>query len=147
MGLGAEDDDGNKASKKKEMPTRTSVNGELLEMETIEAFNEYAKRFQMRHTKAVWNQLSGKRGNKTETWKNVFDTQKARINGENPVNANEHPDDLQKRFDTMVDTCQDRATYVFCQKMYEDNKALKITKNFEALDKLNAFLEERLGDR
>jgi hypothetical protein len=130
------------------MPKRADVNKALQACTTVKEIDDIANKVEKKYGETATLPT----GHKSEIWSQLFETHYKRVKGIQPFNANETPEDLQKRFDTMVDTCQDWATYGFCEKMYLDNPALKITKNFTALERLEKDMHDRhgqgeLGDR
>lgn len=147
LGLGAEDDDGNHASKKKatpkakEMPTRAAVNGELLELKTLDEYTSYAKKFQKDHTIAVWDLLSGKRGNNTETWKTLFEMHKKRVLGEQPIDVTKTPEDPQAEFDLMVNKEANADNLKALWDYLDANSCLQNDANNDKLLKIQSELE------
>lgn len=79
---------------KKDYPKRSYINGKLKECETMEAFLKVYDHFMDLFGEESMDDLSGKRGDKTETWWGVFEPHRKRVNGENPFDANEIPEDL-----------------------------------------------------
>jgi len=118
------------------LPSRASVNGELLELRTPEEYTNYAKAFQKKHTKGAWGWLSGKRGDKIETWKMLFETHRMRVHGTPPVNANQSPEDLQKEWSGIASRCADLETVKTLETQLNQNKLLDTPENKKILDTL-----------
>ena len=134
LGLGAEDDDGNRASKPPEFPTRASVNKALKDMTEIGEFETYAKTFQAKHGNGAFEMRSG---HKQELWKHLFATHKKRVNGENPVDANQSPQELQAEWIGVVKKCQNMETYKILEDMINQNRALDTTENWAEMEELH----------
>jgi len=129
------------------MPKRSEVNKTLSQFDDIEKFKSYSINFQLEHGSGVWELSSGKQGNKNETWAQCFASHRDRINKVPPVDAKQTPDELQKQFNTMVDTCDSWSTYDFCADMMEKNPAIDNQRSIDALLDLEKDLTERLGQR
>jgi len=79
----------------KEMPQRSAVNKVLFDAQTPEKYQAIYDNFVGKFGENSLEFLSGKRGNKTETWADVFEVHRKRVNGENPFDANEIPEENQ----------------------------------------------------
>lgn len=80
-----------------DMPKRSLVNKELLECKTLDQFEAYKNEFCFEHGTKSLNSLSGKQGNNTETWDELFEQHRKRVNGENPFNANKTPEGYEEK--------------------------------------------------
>ena len=123
-------------TKAPKMPTRASISGELLEIDNIKDFNTYSLNFVNEHGKGVWTMLSGKRGNQTETWKDVFSTAKDRINGVPIVNAKLTPDQIEAEWASIAGSCSDLETVTALESNMNNNKCLQTPENKKILDTL-----------
>jgi len=138
LGLGAEDDDGQRASKPKPVPTRATINKELLAIKTIEEFDKYVKSFLL--LGISWDANSGKAGG-AESNAMLFAGHKKRINGEPPVEANKSPEDLQSEFDGGVNACDNTDVLNELNKLYANNPCLKTDANRDILTDLENKLD------
>jgi len=129
------------------MPKRAEVNKELLAIDNLPEYNEYATAFSGKHGDDIWSQPSGNGSNKKETWGQLFNNREKKLKGEPPVDAKTGPEELQGKFTTMLDTADSWATYDFVADMMEKNPALDNQKNIDALLNLEHDLNERLGEK
>lgn len=112
-------------------PSRASTNGELSEIETIEEFTEYAKKYQLDYGVDIWEKLSGKRGDKTETNKMLFDMRKNKIMGVPPVDASGK--ELQETFDQMCNECTTADDIRAISVLLSSNPSLQCKENKDIL--------------
>ncbi len=130
-----------KFAPKPQMPSRASVNKDLLELKTIEQISDYGQAFQTKHGKGVWVLPSGKQGNKRETWGDLFKTHKDRVTGVPPVPASTGPEELQKEWDQLASTCKDFESYTALETMINQNRALDLPENWATLETIHKELE------
>ena len=132
---------------KPEPPKRPEWNKKLGECKTLEDYQAVKSEFISLNGNNLWDSYTGHKTKKTETWKQLFGTHLDRINKKPPVEANQTPEDVQKQFDSMVDTADSWATYSFCVDMMEKNPKLETDQNHDKIISLESDLVERLGAR
>jgi len=82
-----------------DMPKRSEVNAALLECKTPDEFESTFNDFCFEHGKRSLASLSGKMGNATETWEELFEQHRKRVNGINPFDANKIPEGYEETED------------------------------------------------
>ena len=77
-----------------DFPLRSKINKELQENKTVEGWEKIYNKFVDAHGEISLDFLSGsKGGNKNETWGELFEDHRGRVNKENPFDANKPPED------------------------------------------------------
>jgi len=79
-----------------DIPKRAEINKELKEAKTFDEFEIIFREFCFDYGKKSLKTLSGKQGNNTETWEDLFEQHRKRVNGENPFDANKVPEGYEE---------------------------------------------------
>jgi len=119
-------------------PKRADINKHLATFEKIEEFQAYAKSFPSQNH-ISWVDSSGKQGGR-ETWGQLFEMHSKRIKGENPINVNQTPEDMQKEFNEGLKGDTQEILFEL-QKLYENNRCLQTDANDAAIQEFQKKLE------
>ena len=123
-------------------PKRASINKLLTACKTKEEWVKVATTFQDEWGVSAFDNLSGHPTKKDETFQQLFQVHKDRVTGQQPIDTNTSPDDLQAEWTKQAETCKDRTTYDILETQIGHNRALDTEANWGVMEDIAKELEK-----